>query len=105
VAYPGGEVGDLKEALAALYALVGAPTDRQLENYASFAGHQLPRATANTVRHGRGTPRWETVEAFVAACKGCIFLTGINMPSFRVETARAGRVRGSSGISCVTFRD
>ena len=29
--------------------------------------------------------------------KGCIFLTGIDMPSFRVETACTGRVSGSSG--------
>ena len=28
---------------------------------------------------------------------GCIFLTGIDMPSFRVETACTGRVSGSSG--------
>ena len=63
-----GEVADLPEALAALHALVGAPSDRQLESYASFAGHSLPRATANTARRGRGNPRWETVQAFVAAC-------------------------------------
>ena len=68
MAYPRGEVGDLHEALTALHALVGAPTDRQLESYASLADRELPRATANTVRRGHGTPRWETVEAFVAAC-------------------------------------
>ena len=68
MAHPGGEVGDLREALTALHALVGAPTDRQLAAYASLAGCELPRATANTVRRGQGTPRRETVEAFVAAC-------------------------------------
>jgi hypothetical protein len=56
VAYPRGEVGDLHEALTALHALVGAPTDRQLESYASLADRELPRATANTVRRGHGTP-------------------------------------------------
>lgn len=65
---PQGKVADLPEALASLHALVGAPSDRQLEVYASLAGHRLARATANTVRHGRSKPRWETVEAFIAAC-------------------------------------
>ena len=64
-----GRTPDLHAALATLHALVGAPTDRQLENYASLVGHRLARATANTVRRGRGKPRWETVEAFVAACR------------------------------------
>jgi hypothetical protein len=68
VAHAEGEVGDLHEALAALHALVGAPNDRQLANYASLAGHELPRSTANTVRLAHGTQRWETVEAFIAAC-------------------------------------
>ncbi len=68
MAIPEGEEAGLPKALAALHALVGAPNDRQLESYASLAYHKLPRATANTVRHGRGRPRWETVEAFVAAC-------------------------------------
>lgn len=61
--------GNLLEALDALHALAGAPNDRQLEAYASHAGHQLSRATANNVRLHRGRPRWETVEAFVAACQ------------------------------------
>ena len=63
-----GKVADLPEALASLHALVGTPTDRQLESYASLAGYRLARATANTLRHGRAKPRWQTVEAFVAAC-------------------------------------
>jgi hypothetical protein len=68
VAAPKGATASLPEALTALHVLVGAPDDRQLEHYASLTGHRLARSTANNVRHGRGRPRFETVEAFVAGC-------------------------------------
>jgi hypothetical protein len=68
VAVPKGATASLPEALAALHALVGAPDDRQLEHYASLSGHRLAHSSANNVRHGRGRPRLETVEAFVAGC-------------------------------------
>lgn len=63
------EVNELMTALATLHASAGRPDDRQLETYASLAGHQLSRSTANMLRHGRGNPRWETVEAYIAACR------------------------------------
>jgi hypothetical protein len=69
VAHSERDISDLREALDALYSLVGKPSDRQLETCASQAGLRLPRATANTVRRSRGVPRWETIEAFVAACQ------------------------------------
>ena len=65
---PKGAIVSLPDALAALHALAGAPDDRQLEHYASLTGHRLARSTANNLRHSRGKPRLETVEAFIFAC-------------------------------------
>ncbi|GAA3341312.1 hypothetical protein GCM10020358_32160 [Amorphoplanes nipponensis] len=61
----------LRARLHALYRLVRKPAYRELRRKAALAGATLPPATLGALLNGRGVPRWETVAAFVTACRRC----------------------------------
>ncbi len=63
---PAAELG---ERLNALYRLVRRPAYRELQKKADLAGATLPPATLGALLNGSGVPRWETVAAFVTACR------------------------------------
>ncbi|MGH4010494.1 MAG: HEAT repeat domain-containing protein [Pseudonocardiaceae bacterium] len=60
----------MHDELRQLRHQVGEPSLASLEKHAGLTGHRVSKATFGNLLHGRGKPRWETVEAFVAACVG-----------------------------------
>lgn len=59
----------LLEALSALWALAGKPSNRDLEACAARTGRKLARSTASNIRNGNVNPTWDKIEAFVTACR------------------------------------
>jgi energy-coupling factor transporter ATP-binding protein EcfA2 len=53
-----------------LHQQVGKPSLVSLEKHAGLAGHRVSKSAFGNLLNGRGKPRWDTVEAFVAACAG-----------------------------------
>jgi len=62
------ELGQLHQELRQLHRRVSCPSLVSLEKHASLAGHRVSKATFGNLLNGKGKPRLETVEAFVAAC-------------------------------------
>lgn len=60
----------LLESVQDLHRKAGAPALAQMRRYAWRQGHTVSRSALWTLLNGRGVPRLETLEAFVAACAG-----------------------------------
>ena len=59
----------MHEELRRLRELAGRPSLASLEQHAHIAGHEVSKSAFGNLLKGQGKPRWETVEAFVAACR------------------------------------
>jgi tetratricopeptide (TPR) repeat protein len=62
-------VAALRARLRELYRQVRTPPYRQLQAQAERAGLRLAPTTIGGLLNGPGVPRWDTVEAFVTACR------------------------------------
>ncbi|MDQ3762484.1 MAG: HEAT repeat domain-containing protein, partial [Actinomycetota bacterium] len=60
----------MHDELCQLYQQVANPSLASLVEHAGLAGHRVSKATFGNLLNKRGKPRWDTVEAFVAACAG-----------------------------------
>jgi hypothetical protein len=59
----------LREDLRSLHVAAGQPTLDNLEAHSGRLGFTVSRSALHSVLTGPSTPRWATVQAFVAACE------------------------------------
>ena len=71
-----------------LYQDVRSPTYGGLEAHANLDGLALARSTIGDLLKGPGRPRWETVEAFVGACRRHAERHKIEVPDDRFDLNR-----------------
>jgi len=67
--WPGQESeSHVHDELRQLHQQAGSPPLASLETHSGLAGPRVSKATFGNLLNGHGTPRWDTVEAFVTAC-------------------------------------
>jgi tetratricopeptide (TPR) repeat protein len=89
-----------RSQLADLRQAVRSPTYGKLQEHANRDGRQLATSTTGDLLNGPGTPRWETVETFIRACRRHAQMQRLALPPemFDLERWRAehGRIEGSA---------
>jgi hypothetical protein len=62
-------MSSLHDRLNGLYKAVRSPTYSELQRLAALEGNRLPTSTISSLLKAKSAPRWDTVEAFVVACR------------------------------------
>lgn len=78
------------EALKDLHQAAGRPSLNRLKEHADRQGHRISRSALGNLLSGLGSPRVETLEAFIAAC---VSFAHTRRPSIVLDPALLQRVR------------